>query len=683
MGDLCYTTSTMYAEVILSKPSRDLDRIYHYSIPLELSSKIQIGSQVKIPFGKREEVGYVVGFSETTDIEATRIKPIAGIISEEPIFDRDAVEIADWISNYYLAYKISCLRLIMPPGTRGKEKLKKPAKAKMVQGSVDRVQDYEIKNGLSPTPEQARALETINELIEANRSETILLYGVTASGKTEVYLQAIANVLIKGKNAIVLVPEVGLTPQLVERFKERFSDHIAIFHSGLTEKKRKTEWLRVKNGLARIVLGTRIALFAPLKNIGIIVLDEEYEVTYKQEQSPKYHAREVAGFLAKRANSPLVLGSATPTVETFYKAKQGEYKLQVLPHRIDNRPFPEVKIVDMKEEQKAGNLGVLSRDLRKALVETFKRGEQAILFLNRIGFFTAVICRDCGKPLKCPHCSVALIYYPNSSQLACNHCNYKIKTPVICPNCQSTSIRYVGTGTQRIEQEVAVVYPKVRILRFDRDTTAKKGAHEAIYGTFKEGKADVLIGTQMVTKGLDIANVTLVAAVLADTSLSMPDFRAAEHTFQLLTQVAGRAGRHHLPGKVIIQTYNPDHCVIQAAAKHDYDLFFNEEIKTREDAGFPPFSSLINILFASDSLERAQKTAEDLQKFLAKRLKEEEVLGPIPAAIPKLKGMHRFQILLKGKDLDVLRLALQQSLQKLVIPKDVRVVVDVEPINIL
>jgi primosomal protein N' (replication factor Y) len=317
------------------------------------------------------------------------------------------------------------------------------------------------------------------------------------------------------------------------------------------------------------------------------------------------------------------------------------------------------------------------------LVETFKRGEQAVLFLNRIGFFTAVICRNCGKTLLCPHCSVALIYYPNSNQLVCNHCNYKIKTPVVCPNCQSTSVRYVGTGTQRIEQEVAVVYPKVRILRFDRDTIAKKGAHEAIYGAFKDGKADVLIGTQMVTKGMDIANVTLVAAVLADTALSMPDFRAAEHTFQLLTQVAGRAGRYQKPGKVIIQTYNPDHFVIQAAARHDYEMFFKEEIKVREEAGFPPFSELINILVMSQESKTAERTANDLQKFLAKRLKAEEVLGPVPAAIPKLKGMYRFQILLKGKGLDRLQSALRQSLQKLVIPKDVRVVVDVEPMDIL
>ncbi|MDD5383229.1 MAG: primosomal protein N', partial [Candidatus Margulisbacteria bacterium] len=582
-------------------------------------------------------------------------------------------------------------RLVMPPGLRKLEvrsRTKKPVK-KLAAGSQSKDQDQissahtgiqtqKPTSNFNLTIEQQNALSIIIKAIDQNKPEKFLLYGVTGSGKTEVYMQAIAYILNKGKAAIVMVPEISLTPQLVQRFRDRFQDHIAVLHSELTEKQRVGEWERIATREGRIVLGTRSAVFAPVKDLGLIVIDEEYETTYKSEKSPRYHAREVALKLAELNNATVIIGSATPSVETYYRAEKGEYTKLSLPKRIDDRPLPPVEVIDMRGE----GFGVLSERLKDEIKGALSGGEQIILFMNRLGYFTFIMCRECGLTLECPQCSVSLVYHSADRRLRCGRCGYSTDAPIICPRCHSSSIKYFGTGTQRIEEEVASIFPAARLLRYDRDTVGQRGSHEAFFSTFAAGKADVLIGTQMVTKGLDIANVTLVGAVAADTALYLPDFRAAEHTFQLLTQVAGRAGRHHLPGKVIIQTYNPEHYAIRAAAQHDYEEFYKQEIEFRKELNYPPFSRLISLLISGADEKKVAKVSEDLGKFLNKRLKT-AVLGPAAAAIPRLRGQWRYRILLKGDDLGQLRRAIAETLEKAVVPVDVKIAIDVEPMSLL
>ncbi|NQT28940.1 MAG: primosomal protein N' [Candidatus Saganbacteria bacterium] len=657
----------MYAEIILGKASRYLDKIYHYSIPSKLKNKLQIGHQVIVPFGKREDIGYVVGFVEKAEVE--KVKDILEITSPVPLFSPKQVELARWLADYYCSFFITALRCVMPPG--GKIPITK------IQ-DTNKVQRPRSKGQLELTEEQEEALAEIVTAIDKEVPDKFLLYGVTGSGKTEVYMQAVAHVLTKGKSAIVMVPEIGLTPQLVQRFRDRFSDHIAVLHSDMAMKQRQKEWGRVARDEARIVLGARSAIFAPLKNLGLIVIDEEYETSYKQDKSPRYHAREVAGELARLNQAVIIMGSATPSIETYYHAERGDYKKLILSKRIDNVALPPVEIIDMCETKQY----LLSKELRSELAQTLSRGEQAVLFINRRGYFTFVMCRQCGHTISCPRCEISLSYHSQDRKLRCNRCDYSCVAPVICPRCHSSSVKYFGIGTQRIENEVAQVYPAARILRWDSDSASKRGSHEVFFSAFERGEADVLIGTQMVTKGLDVAKVTLIGVVSADTALQLPDFRSAEHTFQLLTQVAGRAGRHHLPGKVIIQTYSPNHYAIVAAAKHDYESFYKQEIEHRRELGYPPFSKLISLMVSGIDEKKVCGVCEDLAKFLRNKLTE-GVLGPAPAAISKVRGRFRYHILLKGKELDVLRKAVSETLEKVTVPAEVRVAVDVEPMGML
>lgn len=671
----------MFAEVVISRTASDIDRSFTYAIPATLSDRIKLGSAVVVPFGRRRDVGYVIGFVEQTEFKG--IKEIIGLAADEPVFSDKAVQLARWVADYYLSFFLTALRLVMPPGLRRLELRKGAVKKKRVSLGVTPNETHSATTtALSLTPEQGVALAEITKALDSKNPVTFLLHGITGSGKTEVYLQAIAHILPAGKNAIVLVPEISLTPQLVQRFRDRFGDLAVVIHSELTPKQRAEAWARVASGEGRIVLGTRSALFAPVANLGLIVLDEEYEHTYKSDKSPRYHANEVALELAKLHGAVVVFGSATPSLETYYRAEQGEYRRLSLPKRIDDRPLPPVTIVDLRQEMKAKNYGVLSRQLSAALGETLAKGEQSILFLNRLGYFTFVICRECGLTLQCPECTVSLVYHTSDKRVRCSRCGYSREAPSLCPRCNGSSIRYFGTGTQRIEEEVAKQFPAARILRYDRDTVAKRGSHEAFFAAFAAGKADIMIGTQMVTKGLDIANVTLVGAVSADTALNLPDFRAAEHTFQLLTQVAGRAGRHHLPGQVIIQTYNPDHYAIKAAAKHDYELFYRRELEHRRELMYPPFTRLISITATAAEERQAAKTIDQLAGFLNARL-DGGVLGPAPAPISRLRGEWRYHLLLKGTELDGLRAAVREVLAKAVIPAAVKLAIDVEPLSLL
>ena len=667
----------MFAEILLSKSTSKTDRVYHYSIPDNLKDKIKVGHQVLVPFGFRKDIGYVVGFAEQADVK--KVKDIIEITSDQAFFDEKAVELAKWMADYYCSFFIKALRMVMPPGSAAGEKRKAAAKRAFKQSQNETpLATATALPGLKPTQEQNNALKVIKSSLDDDKPDKILLYGVTGSGKTEVYMQAIAHVLEQGKSAIVLVPEISLTPQLIQRFEERFQDLTASLHSHMTIKQRSDEWRRVASGEAKIVLGARSAVFAPVKNLGLIVIDEEYETSYKQEQSPRYHAREVAFQLAKLHNAVVVLGSATPSIETFYHAEKGDYKKLTLSQRIDNRPLPPVEIIDMRKHKHS----LLSEKLREELEQTLSRGEQAILFINRRGFFTFVMCRECGFTIECPHCSIALTYHTSDKRIRCNRCGYSATPSSSCPRCNSVAVTYFGIGTQRIEDEIAKSFPKARVLRYDKDSVGKRGSHEKFFTAISQGEADILIGTQMVAKGLDVGNVTLVGIVAADTALHIPEFRSTEHTFQLLTQVAGRTGRHNLPGKVIIQTFSPDHYAIKAAAEHDYKTFYQREIKERQEVGYPPFAQLVSLVISGEEGRKAMKIAEDIGNFLKKRLPN-GVLGPALATIQKLRGQWRFRVLLKGQDLDQLRKAVAETLSNIVVPTDVRVIVDVAPMGML
>ena len=552
------------------------------------------------------------------------------------------------------------------------------------------------------TPEQADAWQIIARDLDEPAGRPFLLHGVTGSGKTEIYLRAVGRVLEQGRGAIVLVPEISLTPQTIRRFGARFPTTIAVMHSGLALGERYDQWRRLRAGELRLVIGARSALFAPVHDLGLIVLDEEHEWSYKQQSPPHYHAREVALWLARHAPATCIFGSATPALESAYRAERGAYVRLSMPRRILGhrriveeqaarlslrqvryraRPLgetedagapvgeapplgggeeamyaelPPVQIVDMRAELRAGNTQILSRALKSAIDEALAAKEQIILFLNRRGSATFVMCRDCGHVARCPHCEVPLTFHATLDELVCHHCGHREPIPTQCPECLNRRIRYFGTGTQRVEQVIHQGYPQARILRWDLDTSSKLG-HEAILERFVKGQADIMIGTQMIAKGLDLPRVTLVGVITADTMINLPDLRAGERTFQLLTQVAGRAGRSILGGRVIIQTYAPDHPAVQAASRHDYDLFYAQEIAFRREHWYPPISRIVRLVYADPSEQKAQEEAEHLHKVLALRiaqlgLPEIDLIGPAPAFFARLRGESRWQILVRGSD---------------------------------
>ncbi len=533
------------------------------------------------------------------------------------------------------------------------------------------------------TLSQQAAWESIQDNWNRGSPPVFLLFGVTGSGKTEIYLRALAKVVATGGQTICLIPEIALTPQTVERFASRFPGRVAVLHSGLSLGEQFDEWQWIKEGNCDVVIGPRSALFAPLPNLCLIVIDEEHEWTYKQEdKSPRYHAREVAIKLARLSDAVLILGSATPDIETFHKAQLGEYQLVELRERITPRgysPLPEVNIVDMKEELKAGNTGLFSRSLLAAMKETLMRNEQVILFLNRRGTATFIQCRDCGFVFRCPRCSIALTYHSVERKLTCHRCHYSIPVPQSCPQCLNRRLKFFGIGTQRIEDEVKRLFSEARLLRWDKDVSTKRHAHEELLTTFRDRKADVLIGTQMIAKGLDMPQVTLAGIISADTGLNFPDFRAGERTFQLLCQVAGRAGRGLKAGEVVIQTYCPDNYAIQSASKHDYLGFYNQEIEYRRRYDYPPFSQFIRLVYAHTNNETCRREAERMNQAILnekerKGITNLSLIGPVPAFAARVRGRYRWQIILRGGDL-------AQALSQMALPQGWTV--DVDPVGII
>ena len=511
-----------------------------------------------------------------------------------------------------------------------------------------RVFEQDVKQHL--TSDQQRAFEAISEKIHAHEQCTYLLHGVTGSGKTEVYLQTIEEVLNLNRQAMMLVPEIALTPQMVLRFKRRFGDEVAVLHSGLSKGERYDEWQKIRDGKARVSVGARSSVFAPFKNLGMIIIDEEHESSYKQEDYPRYHARDIAQWRSEYHQCPLILGSATPSLESFARAEKGVYELLSLPNRVNQQALPEVEIVDMREELNSGNRSMFSNQLRDAIQQRLDNQEQIVLFLNRRGYASFMLCRDCGHVPQCPNCDISLTYHKSTDQLKCHYCGHQEVPPNQCPNCESEHIRQMGTGTQRVEELLQEAFQEARIIRMDVDTTSRKGAHEKLLNDFGSGKGDILLGTQMIAKGLDFPNITLVGVLNADTMLNLPDFRASERTYQLLTQVAGRAGRHEKEGQVLIQTYNPDHYAIKDVQENDYTAFFQKEMNYRKIGKYPPYFFLINFTIAHKEMKKVMEASKHIHKILLQNLTDKALLlGPSPAALSRINNEYRFQILVKYK----------------------------------
>ncbi|MDI3299198.1 MAG: primosomal protein N' [Bacillota bacterium] len=725
------------------------DRLFDYWIPPEWIGRLRPGWRVRVPFGRSWREGFVIELRREPSVPPERVRPIAAVLDPVPALTPEALELARWCAHAYGTTLVQALRVMLPAGLRGDrirrrteemlapgpafpspeqeaEHAAAPARRRVLEllrrspgpwrrRELERAAGVSaatlramVRAGLlaverralerSPwsepaeadrrpplTPAQERAVQAVREAVESGSPAVFLLQGVTGSGKTEVYLRALEAVLAAGRQAIVLVPEIALTPQTVARFRARFGDRVAVFHSGLGDGERYDEWWRVRRGEADLVVGARSAVFAPCRRLGLIVVDEEQEASYKQEETPRYHARSVALERARRAGCPVLLGSATPALESLAEAQRGRYRLLRLPERVGGRPLPAAEAVDMRRELAEGNRSLFSRRLAEALDEVLARREQAVLLLNRRGFHTFVLCRECGHVLRCPKCAVSLAYHADQALLRCHYCGWAERPPSRCPACGGSALGYHGSGTQRVEEELARRWPAARVLRMDADSTVRKGSHEAIYRRFLRGEADVLVGTQMVAKGWDVGGVTLVGVVNADTALNLPDFRAAERTFQLLTQAAGRAGRGERPGRVLIQSYAPEHYAIQAALRMDPEAFARVELPIRRELGYPPFRRLVRLLVLASSPEEAERVARAAAGELARRLPAgARLVGPSEAPLGRLKGQARWHLLLSGERVGPLRdAALEAAARAGREAAGARLAVDVDPLSLL
>ena len=546
--------------------------------------------------------------------------------------------------------------------------------------------NIERTNKLKLTPEQKEAFEKIEKEIKEENYKEFLLYGVTGSGKTEIYLQAIEEVLKKGKTAIVLVPEISLTPQMVDRFISRFGqENIAVLHSKLSVGERYDQWKKIKKGECKIVIGARSAIFAPINNLGLIIIDEEHDSSYKSETNPRYNAKELAGYIAKQNSIPLILGSATPDVCTYYKAKNNNIELLELTQRANNSKLPIVETVDLRMELANGNKSILSEKLYNEIEKNLLNKKQTILFLNRRGYSTFVMCRDCGYTVKCKNCNITMTYHLNTNKLKCHYCGHEEKSVLECPECHSKNIKYFGTGTQKLEEEINKIFPNASTIRMDIDTVSKKNSHEEILNKFKNENIDILIGTQMVVKGHHFPNVTLVGVIAADSSLYIEDYKASERTFQILTQVAGRAGREKLPGRVIIQTYNPENFAIECSKKQDYDKFYETEIELRKQLKYPPFCDIISIGLTDIDNNKIKNVSERLYKNIKNLIEKENtntfIYKPLPCPIDKIKNRYRWRIIIKGKLTNKLINVINKAIE-ITNSKTTRIIVDTNPSNL-
>ncbi|GAA0460847.1 primosomal protein N' [Alkalibacillus silvisoli] len=564
--------------------------------------------------------------------------------------------------------------------------LEKKGLIKLVQKEIYRdphQANHELTKPLPLTSEQQNVINPVIDQINQIKHEMFLLHGVTGSGKTEVYLQSIDRVLQDDKEAIVLVPEIALTPQMVTRFKSRFGDDVAVLHSGLSTGEKYDEWRKIHRKEVKVVVGARSAIFAPFENIGIIIIDEEHETTYKQEDYPKYHAREVAKYRGKYHQCPVILGSATPTLESYARAQKGVYQLLELTERVNEQALPDMKIIDMRKELEKGNRTMFSDALVEKINDRIKRKEQVVLMLNRRGYSTFVMCRECGETVQCQHCDISMTYHRTNHKLKCHYCNEEQAMPNQCPECESEAIRFFGTGTQKVEEALKEHFEQARIIRMDVDTTSRKGAHERLLKKFGNQEADILLGTQMIAKGLDFENVTLVGVIAADAILHLPDFRASEKSFQLLTQVSGRAGRHELPGEVIVQTYTPEHYTVKLAAQYDFEGFFKREMQVRKRFLYPPYYFLVLINISHENHVKAVEVSQKIANLLSEQLGETvQLMGPSPSPMLRIKDRFRYQLMIKYKsrtDVDKPLENVLNTFQKEINREDLQLTVDFEP----
>lgn len=727
----------MIAQVIVDVLNSEVDRIFDY----EISTPVEVGTRVLVPFGGRTVEGYILSFSDSTDVETSKLKKVISC-DEKPIILPEMIEMINFMVTNFNLRKMDAIRLFLPSGLRKnkiKEKIvllaelncqnvdtsliKKNAKnqieclnylkeknqefvsvlnekfsssavkklvelnfVKLVQIRQNRTKnnvDVAEKKDIVLTERQQQVIKTISQ----QKYQSYLLFGVTGSGKTEVYMNAIKNALSHGQSAIMLVPEISLTPQILRQFKQRFGDDVALLHSGLSQSERFDEWFKLYEGKAKIVVGARSAIFAPLKNLGIIIIDEEHDSSYYSESNPRFSTIDVAKFRAKYNNCALVLGSATPDVESFYKAQKGEYQLLEMPERVNKAPMPTFKIVDMLSEIRNGNNSIFSRTLIAELSECLSSGKQAMLYLNRRGYQSSVVCKDCGNVVKCEHCDVPLVYHKEDGVLKCHYCDARYHLLSACPNCGSTNLRYGAIGTQKVVEELKKLFPRTKVFRMDNDNTRTKNAHYEILKEFASTKSSILVGTQMIAKGHDFPLVTLVGIIDADMGLHFADFRASERTFSLITQVAGRAGRGEYEGRVVLQTYMPNHYTYRCAVNYDYKNFFKHELNIREVTKFPPFVTILRVLISGDD---EQKVVETTRQYMDKILGIKKqypndliYLNAMKCPIKKIQNKIRYQILMRiGQNnytnIRDLIYNIDRSLKK----KDITSFVEVNPQNL-
>jgi primosomal protein N' (replication factor Y) len=724
----------MYAKVIVEIGVKNVDKMFTYIIPKHLIEKIKIGSRVKVEFGRQLLEGFVLEIIDNIDDDSYEIKPIKELVDEEPILNKEMLELGNIISRDTLCSKISAYQVMLPKALKASYNTNikiKMDKYIILNKSIDEVNNYilncrfpkqiyilkelinnkELKitridstiktllkhklikleekeayrynyESISPdkkiklNPNQKQVVDKV--LTNKNLFKTYLLYGITGSGKTEVYMNIIENVINVGKSAIMLVPEISLTPQIVSRFVSKFGNNVAILHSGLNDGEKYDEYRKIINGQVKIVVGARSAIFAPLKNIGIIIMDEEHSTSYKQDNHPRYHARDIAIYRGKYHNCPVLLGSATPSLESMARALNKVYELLVLNKRAGQGRLPDVHIVDMKQEVKSGNF-IISKLLDSKIKEKLHNKEQIILLLNRRGYSSMLTCNNCGEVSKCPNCDISLTFHKTSGMMRCHYCGYATKKYNNCPKCGSADLKDFGLGTQKLEEELNKIY-HARVVRMDMDTTSKKGAHQKIIEKFGNHEYDILLGTQMIAKGLDFPMVTLVGVINADASLNIPDYRSSERTYQLLSQVAGRAGRSDRKGEVVIQTYNNNHYSIMLAKNHNYLAFYKEEMKIRKKLNYSPYYYIILVTISTRNYELSFKEAQKVGDYLRDNLNPNTyVLGPAMANVFRINNIYYQQCIIKYKKDPYLRKTLISLDNHYKTNSKVKVEIDVNP----
>lgn len=720
---------TLIIGVLVELSNKNIDRVFDYSVPDCFLDKIKLGIRVKVPFGKMELEGFVVEIKGSSDIE---VKDILDVIDDEAILNSELLELGKKMQEATLATLISCYQIMLPKALKAKngqvinkkfdtyyylnkdivcygklsasqEKIINLCMEKefvlrkeLVDISLSSLNTLIKKNILLEKKLEHYRL-SYNEKIEAKKELTndqksvvdevlantgyfpYLLFGVTGSGKTEVYMELIEDFLNKGKTSIVLVPEISLTPQMVLRFQKRFGDNIAAIHSALSDGEKYDEWRRIVSGEAKIVIGARSAIFAPLNNIGMIIIDEEHSDSYKQDDSnPRYNAKDIALLRGKYHNCPVIMGSATPSLEVFARAKKGVFKLLELPNRINGKSLPKINIIDMNE-MISKTKGHFSPVLLEAINDRLLKNEQIILLLNRRGYSSFVTCKNCGYTFKCPNCDITLTYHKSSRTLRCHYCGYGTKVYDTCPECHEKSINDLGVGTEKVEEELNKLFPESKILRMDFDTTSRKGMHEKMIKDFKNHEYDILLGTQIVSKGLDFDNVTLVGVINADTSLNIPDFRSSETTFSLLAQVAGRAGRSDKEGEVVIQTFNPEHYAIQYTKRYDYLGFYNKEMSIRRELKYPPYYYICYVKISGKDNKYIYEESLKITKLFHNKLINMIILGPSPCTIFKLNNIYRYGIILKYKSDEGLREVLNKVIEHYKDNRNIKIDVNFNP----